>query len=63
MLCAPAEQFQPNLGRRQLAAAGDPLVFSPTKRWLLGIHHGAVRPEHLQHYLDEFVFRFDRRKT
>jgi hypothetical protein len=30
------------------------------KRWLLGTHHGAVRPKHLQHYLDEFVFRFNR---
>jgi transposase-like protein len=37
------------------------LVFSLTKRWLLGTHHGAVRPKHLQRYLDEFVFRFNRR--
>jgi hypothetical protein len=37
------------------------LVFSLTKRWLLGTHHGAVRPKHLQAYLDEFVFRFNRR--
>ena len=37
------------------------LVFSLAKRWLLGTHHGAVRPKHLQHYLDEFVFRFNRR--
>ena len=35
------------------------LVFSLAKRWLLGTHHGAVRPKHLQHYLDEFVFRFN----
>ena len=39
------------------------LVFSLAKRWLLGTHHGAVRPKHLQHYLDEFVFRFNRRKA
>ena len=39
------------------------LVFSLAERWLLGTHHGAVRPKHLQHYLDEFVFRFDRRKA
>jgi hypothetical protein len=32
------------------------LVFSLAKRWLLGTHHGAVRPKHLQHYLDEFVW-------
>ena len=37
------------------------LVFSLAKRWLLGTHHGAVRPKHLQRYLDEFVFRFNRR--
>jgi transposase-like protein len=39
------------------------LVFSLAKRWLLGTHQGAVRPKHLQHYLDEFVFRFNRRKA
>ena len=37
------------------------LVFGLTKRWLLGTHHGAVRGKHLQAYLDEFVFRFNRR--
>jgi len=31
------------------------------KAWLLGTHHGAVREKHLQAYLDEFVFRFNRR--
>lgn len=38
-------------------------VVSLLKRWLLGTHHGAVRPEQLQHYLDEFVFRHNRRKS
>lgn len=33
------------------------------KRWLLGTHHGAVSPKHLQSYLDEYAFRFNRRKT
>ena len=33
------------------------------KRWLLGTHAGAVRPKHLQSYLDEFAFRHNRRKT
>jgi hypothetical protein len=33
------------------------------KRWLLGTHSGAVRPKHLQAYLDEFAFRYNRRKT
>jgi transposase-like protein len=37
------------------------LVFALAKRWLLGTHHGAVRPKHLQAYLDEYVFRFNRR--
>jgi transposase-like protein len=38
-------------------------VFSLLKRWLLGTHQGAVRAEHLQDYLDEFAFRFNRRKS
>jgi transposase-like protein len=37
------------------------LVFGLAKRWLLGTHHGAVRKKHLGAYLDEFVFRFNRR--
>jgi transposase-like protein len=31
------------------------------KRWLLGTHQGSVKPEHLDYYLDEFTFRFNRR--
>ena len=37
------------------------LVFGLAKRWLLGTHHGAVSKKHLPAYLDEFVFRFNRR--
>jgi transposase-like protein len=37
------------------------LVFGLVKRWLLGTHHGAVGKKHLAAYLDEFVFRFNRR--
>jgi hypothetical protein len=37
------------------------LVFSLAKRWLLGTHHGAVSTRHLPAYLDEYVFRFNRR--
>jgi transposase-like protein len=37
------------------------LVFGLAKRWLLGTHHGAVGQKHLAAYLDEFVFRFNRR--
>jgi len=38
-------------------------VASLVKRWLLGTHQGAVRPEHLDYYLDEFTFRFNRRTS
>ena len=37
-------------------------VFSNLKIWALGVYHG-LRPKHLQSYLDEFVFRFNRRGT
>ena len=33
------------------------------KRWLLGTHQGAVKPKHLDYYLDEFTFRFNRRTS
>lgn len=36
------------------------LVFSSLKTWLWGTHHG-VSPKHLQSYLNEYVFRFNRR--
>jgi transposase-like protein len=38
-------------------------VVSLLKRWLLGTHHGAVTHEHLDYYLDEFTFRFNRRSS
>lgn len=38
-------------------------VVSLLKRWLLGTHHGAVTHEHLDYYLDEFTFRFNRRRS
>ncbi len=38
-------------------------VTSLLKRWLQGTHQGAVRPSHLDCYLDEFVFRFNRRTS
>lgn len=37
-------------------------VFSNLKTWLNGTHHG-VNPKYIQSYLDEFVFRFNRRNT
>lgn len=33
------------------------------KRWLLGTHQGAVEKQHLDYYLDEFTFRFNRRTS
>ena len=51
------------------AASTDPLlphvhqVASLLKRWLLGTHQGAVSREHLDYYLDEFTFRFNRRTS
>jgi transposase-like protein len=54
---------------RPAAALGDNLlprvnqVASLLKRWLLGTHQGAVRPDHLDYYLDEFTFRFNRRTS
>ncbi len=38
-------------------------VASLLKRWILGTHQGAVSPEHLDGYLDEFTFRFNRRTS
>jgi len=39
------------------------LMASLLKRWLLGTHQGAVSREHLDYYLDEFTFRFNRRNS
>ena len=55
--------------KRQSLQPGDdptPLVHrvaSLLKRWLLGTHHGRVEETHLAAYLDEFIFRFNRRKS
>lgn len=55
-----------------ISASGDPAhvsmpavhrVASLLKRWLLGTHQGSVQPEHLDAYLDEFTFRFNRRTS
>jgi transposase-like protein len=54
---------------RPIAEVGDNLlplahrVASLLKRWLGGTHQGAVRPSHLDYYLDEFTFRFNRRTS
>jgi transposase-like protein len=55
-----------------LSASGDPAhvlmpevhrVASLLKRWLLGTHQGAVSHDQLDYYLDEFAFRFNRRRS
>ncbi|HTR74555.1 MAG TPA: IS1595 family transposase [Solirubrobacterales bacterium] len=38
-------------------------VFALLKRWLLGTHQGSVQPHQLDYYLDEFTFRFNRRRS
>jgi transposase-like protein/Zn ribbon nucleic-acid-binding protein len=38
-------------------------LFSLLDRWLLGTFHGSISRQHLQRYLDEFVFRFNRRNA
>lgn len=54
---------------RQDACMGENLlplanrVISLLKRWLLGTHQGAVQVSHLDYYLDEFTFRFNRRTS
>ena len=56
--------------RRKTIAKDDPdplptlgRVTTNLKRWLIGTHKGAVKSQHLQAYLNEFVFRFNRRGT
>jgi transposase-like protein len=38
-------------------------VISLLKRWLMGTHQGAISHKHLDYYLDEFTFRFNRRRS
>jgi len=55
-----------------LATAGDPAhvlmpgvhrISSLLKRWLLGTHQGAVSGKHLDYYLNEYTFPFNRRTS
>lgn len=39
------------------------IVASHLKRWLLGTHQGGIQHQHLDYYLDEFTFRFNRRRS
>ena len=38
-------------------------IASLLKRWLLGAYQGAIQEKHLEYYLDEYTFRFNRRKS
>ena len=38
-------------------------IFSLVKRWILGTHQGSVSRKHLPIYLEEYAFRFNRRKA
>jgi len=49
----PAHESMPGVHR----------VAALLQRWILGTHHGAVQPKQLDYYLDEFVFRFNRRSS
>ena len=37
------------------------MVDSLIKRWINGTHQGKISPKHLEYYLDEFAFRFNRK--
>ena len=53
-------------GRKKTASQLMPRVHrvaSLLKRWLMDTHQGAVTQEHLDYYLDEFTFRFNRRRS
>ena len=58
--------------RTVLSSSGDPAhvsmpgvhrISSLLKRWILGTHQGSVSADHLQSYLEEFTFRFNRRTS
>lgn len=57
---------------RNISAGGDPAhvvmprvhrVAALLDRWWLGTHQGAISSAHLDYYLDEFTFRFNRRQS
>lgn len=54
-------RYTPEVGRNLLPKVHR--VASLLKRWILGTHQGSIGKEYLQQYLDEFVFRFNRRSS
>jgi transposase-like protein len=63
-----SENYEHNVVKEE-AHIGDSLlplahrVAALLKSWLRGTHQGAIRPSHLDYYLDEFTFRFNRRTS
>src|SRR5512134_3751065 len=51
--CDPAHEVMPRVH----------MVASLLKRWLIGTHQGGIQRQHLDYYLDEFTFRFNRRRS
>ena len=51
----------PDMGDNLLPLANR--IASLLKRWLLGTHQGAAQSSHLDYYLDEYTFRFNRRTS
>ena len=58
--------------RKTISASEDPAhvvmprvhrVAALLDRWWLGTHQGAISPKHLDYYLDEYTFRFNRRRS
>ena len=58
--CTFTPALTPEVAEQYLQRAIIHLVFANLKTWLIGIHHG-VSHQHLQAYLNEFTFRFNRR--
>ena len=57
-------RIAPGKRRTAIVALSQPKASaSLLKRWLLGTHQGAVSEKHLDYYLDEFTFRFNRRRS
>jgi transposase-like protein len=46
-----------------VAMPGVHRIASLLKRWILGTHQGSFVPAHLQSYLEEYTFRFNRRTS
>jgi transposase-like protein len=59
----PRNESAPGAEAAHVLLPGVHRVFSLADRWLLGTHQGGVQREHLQEYLDEFAFRFNRRHS